>query len=215
MWTVTLDYHPYPHLNDEQMDELVEQLGRRLHGAMGGDTILDLAGYTVSVEADSPHGAARAADSAIREIMAQIGADAGHLIRAEVNDEDWDDRLAKRDELVSVTDIAQMLDVSRQRAHQLTQRIDFPAPAASPASGAVWRRLAVEAWIQRRGEPKAGRPRKADPVDLISYLNGRRVAMEIKSATTASYGVVLSRDDSASELLGLSLPEQEEKARRS
>ena len=43
-----------------------------------------------------------------------------------------------------------MLDVSRQRAHQLAQTEGFPRPAAELSSGRVWETADVEAWIRER-----------------------------------------------------------------
>ncbi len=63
-------------------------------------------------------------------------------------------------ELVSVTEIAELLGVSRQRVNQLIQTYsDFPEPEANLAIGRVWRRAAIEAWIRthprRPGRPSA------------------------------------------------------------
>ncbi len=38
--------------------------------------------------------------------------------------------------------------VSRQRAYQITQRADFPAPVAELGQGKVWLADDVEAWIK-------------------------------------------------------------------
>jgi predicted DNA-binding transcriptional regulator AlpA len=40
--------------------------------------------------------------------------------------------------------------VSRQRAYQITQRADFPTPAAELGQGKVWLAEDVEAWIKER-----------------------------------------------------------------
>jgi predicted DNA-binding transcriptional regulator AlpA len=61
--------------------------------------------------------------------------------------------------LVGVSEIAQMLNVSRQRADQLTREYeDFPAPEVALASGRVWSRREVERWISRHPERRSGRP---------------------------------------------------------
>jgi predicted DNA-binding transcriptional regulator AlpA len=50
-------------------------------------------------------------------------------------------------DLVSVTEIARMFGVSRQRVNQLIQAYeDFPKPEADLAIGRVWSRSAVQAW---------------------------------------------------------------------
>jgi predicted DNA-binding transcriptional regulator AlpA len=53
-----------------------------------------------------------------------------------------------------------MLGVSRQRAVQISHEYeDFPKPEVMLASGRVWSRAAVEAWIQRHPHRPAG-PRR-------------------------------------------------------
>lgn len=53
--------------------------------------------------------------------------------------------------LVSRVEIAELLNVSQQRVHQLMQRPDFPEPAADLAIGKVWKRAAILAWAQQTG----------------------------------------------------------------
>lgn len=63
------------------------------------------------------------------------------------------------DQLVGISEIAGLLGVSRQRAVQVVRDYaDFPAPTATLASGRIWERQAVEAWIGRHRERKPGRP---------------------------------------------------------
>lgn len=51
--------------------------------------------------------------------------------------------------LVGLTEIAQLLGVSRQRAYQLANAPGFPKPVERLAQGAVWRRSAVEKWAEK------------------------------------------------------------------
>jgi len=45
-----------------------------------------------------------------------------------------------------------MIDVTRQRVHQLARDDPtFPAPAAVLSAGVVWERVAVEEWARRTG----------------------------------------------------------------
>lgn len=61
-------------------------------------------------------------------------------------------------DLVSVTEIAEMLGISRQRVNQLIQAYeDFPQPEADLAIGRVWLRSAVETWALSHPR-KPGRP---------------------------------------------------------
>lgn len=60
--------------------------------------------------------------------------------------------------LVGVSEIADLLDVSRQRASELARTTDFPVPVASLASGPVWLEPAVvrfaKSWSRRPGRPR-------------------------------------------------------------
>ncbi|MFJ5129912.1 helix-turn-helix transcriptional regulator [Streptomyces sp. NPDC088555] len=47
---------------------------------------------------------------------------------------------------VGVTEIGELLGVSRQRANKLVARPEFPAPVAQTRAGRVWERAAVVAW---------------------------------------------------------------------
>ena len=62
-------------------------------------------------------------------------------------------------ELVGVTEVAELLGVSRQRVAQLREREDFPAPVAELAAGPVWTRTNltrfVEAWPRKPGRPRS------------------------------------------------------------
>ena len=52
--------------------------------------------------------------------------------------------------LVGAQEIGVILGVSRQRAHQLVSRPDFPRPVVTLAMGKVWNREEVVAWAKRR-----------------------------------------------------------------
>ena len=54
-------------------------------------------------------------------------------------------------ELVGLTEIAEMLDVSRQLAHVWAVGEDFPEPVAVLAQGRVWKRAQVLKWAERAG----------------------------------------------------------------
>jgi len=51
--------------------------------------------------------------------------------------------------LVRLVDVAQLLGISKQRAHQLAQREDFPSPVEASVPGRLWRRRDVITWAQR------------------------------------------------------------------
>ena len=55
-------------------------------------------------------------------------------------------------ELLGVTEVAELLGISRQRVQQLTETDpDFPAPAETLARGRVWRRSDVVNWARATG----------------------------------------------------------------
>ena len=53
-----------------------------------------------------------------------------------------------------------MLEVSRQRVHELAGRPDFPEPLARLAAGAVWDRAQVAQW-EKTWDRKPGRKSQA------------------------------------------------------
>lgn len=62
------------------------------------------------------------------------------------------------DHLVGVAEVGALLGVSRQRVAQIAASYaDFPAPEAELASGRIWTREAVEAWLATHPDRKPGR----------------------------------------------------------
>lgn len=59
--------------------------------------------------------------------------------------------------VVGVTEIAQALGVTKQRAHQLVARPDFPAPAAKLAQGSIWRTSDARRWVKLHRPDHANR----------------------------------------------------------
>jgi hypothetical protein len=63
--------------------------------------------------------------------------------------------------VVGLAEIAALLGVTHQRAAQIVRdHGDFPEPIAELASGRVWNRAAVDAWINAHPVRPPGRPRK-------------------------------------------------------
>ena len=52
---------------------------------------------------------------------------------------------------VGSAEIADLLEVSRQRVQQLIARRDFPKPVVKLKMGKVWRRADVERWARAHG----------------------------------------------------------------
>jgi len=66
------------------------------------------------------------------------------------------------EEIVGLSEIAELLGVHRRTAVRYSKRDDFPAPLAHLRAGIVWKRADVEAWAKRTLPlPRTGRPRKS------------------------------------------------------
>ncbi len=52
---------------------------------------------------------------------------------------------------MGISEIAELLGVSRQRAHQLAASHGFPEPVARLAQGPVWETAEVEKWARETG----------------------------------------------------------------
>ena len=61
-------------------------------------------------------------------------------------------------EVVGVSEIAELIGVTRQRASAIAKRADFPAPVATLSAGPVWTRVSlnrfVEEWPRKEGRPR-------------------------------------------------------------
>jgi predicted DNA-binding transcriptional regulator AlpA len=66
------------------------------------------------------------------------------------------------EDLVSVSDVATMLDIAPITAHRYTLRLDFPEPLGKARGGRVWLRSDVQAWAKQALPLKTGRPPKRD-----------------------------------------------------
>ncbi len=55
------------------------------------------------------------------------------------------------DHLVGLSEIAQMLGLTRQRVDQLVRQAGFPEPDAVLTAGRIWKREDVEAWARETG----------------------------------------------------------------
>lgn len=56
-----------------------------------------------------------------------------------------------------------LLGVSRQQVHRLAARPDFPEPAARLQVGRIWLLDEIEAWAQKHGDRRPGRPETPKP----------------------------------------------------
>lgn len=158
--SVTFADVPAGPLTDEQADALADA---------GGYTIATIAEGTLRLELTVEAGSlATAASAALRQARTayanayQYQAQGKPTGLRVVTEEQHLGEIAHppAEELMGYQEIGQLLDVSRQRAQQLSQRDDFPAPIAALAMGSVYTRASVEAWA-KTWERRTGRPRKA------------------------------------------------------
>ena len=130
-----------------------------------GATVADGPGvdtYSVQLSVDVPtpvHAVARGVE-AVRRSAAVAGLPEWPVVHAQATAADEHNRRRATptfSELVGISEIAAILGVSRQRAHALAHRSDFPEPVARLASGSVWTRpsidLFVESWKRKPGRP--------------------------------------------------------------
>jgi predicted DNA-binding transcriptional regulator AlpA len=64
------------------------------------------------------------------------------------------------DEIVGLTEIAEMFGVTKRTAVRYRNRSDFPDPLARLSAGLVWRRVDVETWAKQTLPLRRGRPPK-------------------------------------------------------
>jgi predicted DNA-binding transcriptional regulator AlpA len=55
------------------------------------------------------------------------------------------------DHLMGVTEIANLLGISRQRVSQLARTETFPEPVARLSGGIIWERADIERWAREAG----------------------------------------------------------------
>jgi hypothetical protein len=119
-------------------------------------------GVDLSVNADEAGYAAAMALGFFQEAVAKVDLPAWPIVKLVVITEaELDASLSQSNfpVLVGVSELADLIGVSRQRASELAHSGSFPAPVATLASGPVWIEPAilryVEEWERRPGRPKA------------------------------------------------------------
>lgn len=150
-------------VSDADLVAFAEQLQNHAGVAAG-----DCEGYdaTLTVEADTSATAVSTAETIVVAAAARSGLPEWPVVHAEVIEATEHDRqLARRShpQLVGVSEIAEMLSVSKQRVAQLIgDHSDFPAPLARLAAGPVWDADAIrvfeENWPRQPGRPPSHPP---------------------------------------------------------
>lgn len=192
-WSVLVEYK-----NDSTKGVTIDELAEAFDGPDGpkGDSVISAPEmlepgdrWSVRLLSDGHR---------LEKILAQAVAEAGKAIRCAdlpstfgtvlacevISLEELARRLDEEQlpELVGVSELARMLDVSRQRASELARTDRFPDPIAELDAGPVWIRLAVEAfvenWDRRPGRPTAVGlvPTESQKREVTGTSAGLRVA---------------------------------------
>jgi len=66
------------------------------------------------------------------------------------------------EELAGLSEIAEILGVTRRTVQRYMQRKDFPEPLGEIAAGRVWLRADIERWAKETLPLPEGRPRKEE-----------------------------------------------------
>lgn len=159
-WRASILYASTIHeITDEQADALARHLPGYGIAVLDGQRVrLDMT-VEASTLGRATEEALKAARAAYAEAFDAVGQQVGIRI---VTEEDEERELASPAplDLVGIAEIAEMAGVTRQRAHQLSERPDFPQPVAEPRSGKVFTLGSVQRWLAG-WERKTGRPRSA------------------------------------------------------
>lgn len=168
-----------PPLSDVQVDDLIEA-GNGLewfHGpafSFGGDP--STVGVQVSIEADDPLAALERAVEGFARVTLEGGIDLGALDWIEIQTEERLERALSTPapRYAGVTEVAELLGVSKQRVDQLRARDDFPKPVAELAAGPVWREDMLQRFIAEWPR-RVGRPSKDQIVEEAAAARGGSV----------------------------------------
>jgi hypothetical protein len=171
-WSVSLVVAAPADVSSEDIGPLADSVLQLLADIEVPDTVVseddgDLA-LSFTVRADGPN---RAVDRGVdlwSKIAAETGIDSWPLVRAEAatyDELEKDFRATALPPLVGVSEVAEMLGVTKQRVSALHQENRLPRPLARLASGPVW----AAAGIQKFSETRANRPyRSPEPASAAA-----------------------------------------------
>lgn len=146
-WHATVSYTSAPTpISEDQADALTSSLpgyaiahhdGRHIHLSMTVEA------STLRKATEDALKAARAAYAAAFDV---VGTETAIRVLTEAEHQQ---EIAHPDalDLVGVTDVAAMAGVTQQRASQIVDLSDFPAPVAAPGGRKTWTRKSVEAFL--------------------------------------------------------------------
>jgi len=116
-------------------------------------------GWTATVWVEAADEQLAIADSMKRIIAAARAAELEEqpLIVTRVATDDLPPEVPELPELVGSGEVLSMLNISKQRLHQLRASAPFPLPVSDLMSGPIWTRASIEAWGARNWKRRAGR----------------------------------------------------------
>lgn len=166
-WSVLVEYTRSYLPAEKVMFDLAALLDEYSAVVAGGD------GHGVSVRltvhAASGPAAVASAVTIVGRAASKLGAgavteDVEHVEATEWSRFERDLAEAAFPDILGSAEVAELLEVSKQRLTQLSRRADFPVPVVRLASGPVWVRAAIEAFLEG-WERKPGRPAHITVVD--------------------------------------------------
>lgn len=141
---------------EDLADRVLEELNQYSPSVGGrGDRI----GVTMSVEASTDREALDRAHTALRPALGRRWRVVGARVQS-VEELERELEAPALPALAGISEVAEILGVSRQRASELSGSTGFPRPVTHLAAGPVWLRSAIvsfgESWDRRPGRPRSG-----------------------------------------------------------
>jgi hypothetical protein len=156
-------------ITEDQVAALMDQLPDRA-AAVSGEPRRYTATFNLHPnEGDRVEDVTRVGARAFQAAAHRAGLPDWPIVRLEVMtfaEQDADLERPAFPELVGIKEIAGILAVSPQRAHQLTKRDDFPDPIARLAAGPVWTRPSLERFVDE------WRTDKPDVSEVVAQIDG-------------------------------------------
>lgn len=194
-WSVMIDTAG-DEVTAEQADDVLEQLQDLAAVLTTGQADTTL-GATVAVHGRSYLDALDYAEHRLHKAFAAAGLAEREVV--EVRAVEWTRFEAELEqsshlEFVGVSELADLLGVTRQRAHAIAGGATFPEPVARLAAGPVWARPSiahfVEGWDRKPGRPRKVTAQKAAPVKSTAQKSTARSALGTRIPSRTSGGLI-------------------------
>lgn len=186
-WSIALDFElkePWAFASDDVADQIGELLSRLNRYAAAASHGRQTIGVQLSLIGGGPVQVMDRALRVVTDAMDKVGIPKRRApVRVQLEPiEELDRRLRESGipPLIGITEVAEILRVSKQRAWELSKSSDFPRPYVELAAGPVWNRHAVARFAERWPR-RAGRPRKG-PQELSSVVVTRSAARPWRKA---------------------------------